>query len=201
MDTLPAAATSMGSMEHSEVTDADLVSQTLAGNRDAFGCLFDRHGAMVRAVVGRVSRDWPTVEDMTQECFLRAFNRLASLRDRDQFGVWVVGIARHVARERRRTLRRDRHEFGNPANARATTSGVADLETAEQIEQLMQTLSNLPERERLAIHAHFLQEYNAQQAAELLNLSRSGFYALLKKALARLVATLNAHNQQEETKS
>ena len=52
----------------------------------------------------------------------------------------------------------------------------------------MRRLAELPERERLAIHAFFLQECNAQQAGELLGLSRSGVYALLERALARLAA-------------
>ena len=44
---------------------------------------------------------------------------------------------------------------------------------------MMRRLDELPERDRLAIHAFFLHERNACQVAELLGISRSGAYALL----------------------
>ena len=62
------------------------------------------------------------------------------------------------------------------------------VQAREETELVMRRLAELPERERLAIHAFFLQECNAQQAGELLGLSRSGVYALLERALARLAA-------------
>jgi RNA polymerase sigma-70 factor (ECF subfamily) len=51
---------------------------------------------------------------------------------------------------------------------------------------VLRRVSELPERERMAIHMFFLQERDADQAARLLKLSRSGIYALLERALARL---------------
>lgn len=174
-------------MEPNAPTDAEFVAQTLAGDREAFGQLYDRHARMVRAVVLAVSQDWSQVEDMTQESFLRAYRKLSTLRDAARFGPWVVGIARQVARERRRSLRRDRHEFGSHSPELVTsTDGELSAERRDQFERVMCRLAELPEDERLAIHAFYLDGQNAAQAAELLELSRSGFYALVQHALARL---------------
>ena len=97
-------------------TDADLVGKALAGNREAFAGLYDRYARLVRAVVYGVALDWPMVQDMTQECFLRAYKNLDRLREADRFGRWMVGIARQVGKERRRSNRRNRHQyFGNDA--------------------------------------------------------------------------------------
>jgi RNA polymerase sigma-70 factor (ECF subfamily) len=178
-------------MELQVPTDAELVAESIAGDRDAFGQLYDRHARMVRAVVLAVSGDWSAVEDMTQESFLRAYRKLETLRDRNSFRPWIVGIARQVARERRRTLRRDRHEFGDPQHEIETRAdGDAIAEQRDQIENVKQRLAALPEDERLAIHAYFLDEENATRVAERLELSRSGFYALLQRALARLATRL-----------
>lgn len=191
-------------MQPHEPNTADLVDQTLRGDHQAFGQLYDRYARLVRAVVGAVSADRPTAEDMTQEVFLRAYRKLAELRDPDRFGPWIVGIARHVARERRRTLHRDRHDFVDTdalsasATDTATNDDVASrLQHDEQLTQLRRQLETLPERERAAIHAFYLNEQNAPEAAELLGLSRSGFYALLKRAMTRLAGLVEAPEARE----
>lgn len=173
-------------MDSTTKTDAELVADTLAGDREAFGTLYDRHARYVRAVVAAVSCDWSAVDDMTQECFLRVYRKLASLRDPAQVGPWLAGFARQVARERRRTLRRDRHEFGLVADDAAGSKGEPSEFDREQIEHVMKRLAELPEDERLAIHAYYFTEQNATEAAAQLELSRSGFYARLQRALANL---------------
>jgi len=187
-------------MERTDTTDADLVSQTLAGNREAFGCLFDRHARMVRAVVGKVSLDWPTIEDMTQESFLRAYRTLHRLREPRCFGAWIVGIARRVARERKRSLLRDRHEFSNESlvNTTSSASSEDDVEDAEQFEYLMSQLTRLSDKEQLAIHTFFLQSHNVRQAAKQLKLSRSGFHALLRKAILNLTKLVESQGNKGE---
>src|SRR5205807_2608985 len=91
---------------------------TLSGDREAFGRLYDWYAHLVRAVALGASRDPSTVQDLTQECFLRAFRSLASLRDPDRFGPWVVGIAKQLVREQRRKRR--------PRSLDAATLSVAD---------------------------------------------------------------------------
>jgi RNA polymerase sigma-70 factor (ECF subfamily) len=175
-----------------EPPDSELVASVLAGDRDAFGVLYDRYARLVRAVVHRVASDSESVNDLAQECFLRAYRNLGRLRQADRFGPWVVGIARQVAREHRRSKRRDRHEFVSE------TIVVADflrdpcdaVQADEEIALLLDRLTELPERERLAVHAFFLLECDANEAAAMLRLSRSGIYALLGRALARLAASL-----------
>lgn len=177
-------------LRNNEPSDADLVARACLGDREAFGCLYDRYARLVRAVVDRVAGGTPSTSDLAQECFLRAYRNLARLRQPDRFGAWIVGIARQVAREHRRFLRRDRHRFG--ADELLQVETVADvlgaIQTEEEIANLMRLVSELPERERLAIHAFFLQEQSADEAAKVLRLSRSGIYALLQRALARLAA-------------
>jgi RNA polymerase sigma-70 factor (ECF subfamily) len=177
-------------MGNNEPTDADLVASVLAGDREAFARLYDRYARLVRATASGVTKDWAVVQDLTQECFLRAYRNLARLHPPDHFGRWVVGIARHVARERRRTVRRDRHRFvaGDALEAPSAPNAVDRIQSTEQIERVMHRLAELPERERLAIDAFFLQDCDSRKAAQLLGLSRSGAYALLTRALGRLAS-------------
>ena len=188
-------------MQQDNPTDAQLVAETLAGNREAFGGLYDRYARLVRAVVCGATLDWPMVHDLTQECFLRAVRNLARLREPERFGAWVVGIARQVARERKRSLRRDRHRFvGEPLEVACDANDADAVEDADGIEAILHKLSELDERERLAIHAYYLEGRDVRQAAELLGLSRSGTYALLARAVARLAAMVCPRETKNETK-
>jgi RNA polymerase sigma-70 factor (ECF subfamily) len=190
----------MVTMGNNEPTDADLVASVLAGDREAFGCLYDRYAPLVRAVVYDVFTDWPTVQDLTQECFLRAYKSLARLRQPDRFAQWVVGIARQVTRERRRFSRRDRHQFvgSEVLEVSSEMDAARAMQAAEETELMMRRLADLPERERLAIHAFFLEGCDARQVADLLDLSRSGVYALLERALTRLADLVRGRAAKKE---
>jgi RNA polymerase sigma-70 factor (ECF subfamily) len=174
--------------------DAELVKNALAGDREAFGQLYDKYARLVRAVVVGVSGDWSAAEDLTQECFLRAYRRLTALRELERFGPWISGIARRVALEHHRAKRRDRHEFRNQqlAATAAPNDGPADIQRKEAIDTIMEQLAGLPEQERLAIHLFFLKEEPVEDVAEVLGLSRSGIYALVQRAIARLAAQLKS---------
>jgi RNA polymerase sigma-70 factor (ECF subfamily) len=182
-----------------EPPDAELVGRAKAGDREAFGRLYDRYARLVRAVVFRVAGGTPSVGDLTQESFLRAYRMISRLRQPERFGAWVVGIARQVAREHRRSVRRDRHRFGADLLPQAVDQAESNdaLQNQEEIAVLMRLVASLPERERLAIHAFFLQEQSANQAARLLGLSRSGLYALLERALTRLAARMRPGARKE----
>jgi RNA polymerase sigma factor (sigma-70 family) len=174
-------------MPEPEMNDAEEVRRTLAGEREAFGRLFDRHARSVRAVVAAVSCDFQAVDDMTQETFLRAHQRLATLKDPAAFRGWIHGIARLVAKEGRRQQTRHQERPTSTGVALHDGGTVSDaVETREEQQLVLQILMNLPERERLAVHTYFFHEQNADEAAAAMEISRSGFYAALDRGLGRI---------------
>lgn len=187
-------------LNNRQPADHELVTRTLAGDREAFGLLFDRYARVVRGTFVGLAGDDSTIHDLTQEVFLRAFRRLEGLKDRERFGAWLVGIARHVASEKRRSLGRDRHRFVAPETLRIEQNG-DELQNSSEIKLVMEQLGRLPEREQLAIQLFFLEGQNAAATADLLGLSRSGLYALLKRACNQLAALVEnpGHSQTGET--
>ena len=65
----------------------------------------------------------------------------------------------------------------------------------------MRRLSEIPENERLAVHAFYFAEQNATDAAAQLEISRSGFYVLLQRALAHLALRPQSTAPLSKTKS
>lgn len=164
--------------------DAELLRQSLAGKTEAFGLLYDRYARIVRAVFLGVTTDENTLHDLTQETFLRAYRNLSRLREPTRFGAWLVGTARLVVREKYRRQRRDRHQFVGDHDKEICQPDSVDQ--AEDVRLVLEQLAHLPEQERLAVQLFFLEENNAARTGELLNLSRSGVYAVLKRACERL---------------
>ena len=135
---------------------------------------------------------------------MRAYRKLDQLHPRENFGPWLVGIARRVAREKRRSLHRDRHRFvgaapsddqGGLADARSKSSA-DDLQ--DDLEIVLERVQRLPEPQRVAIELFFLEDRNAEKTAELLGMSRSGVYALLKRACRNVAKSIERGMPVEE---
>ena len=165
-------------------TDSELVDQTLAGERSAFGTLYDRYAPVVRAYCYAATHQFEGAQDLAQEVFLRAYRDLGRLREPEKFGRWLIGIARMVCREWRRGEGRKRTLLTSvESTAHAQSS---DDPAPGGTEELGRALAALPERERLAVHAFYLDGRDVERARALLGVSRSGFYLILTRARKRL---------------
>lgn len=78
--------------------DLRLVMSARAGDREAFGRLYDRYAPMVHGVLmARVP--FSEVDDLLHDVFLQAMPRLHALRDISRFGAWLAAIARNRAND------------------------------------------------------------------------------------------------------
>ena len=77
--------------------DAQLVERVLSGEKSAYEALVARHIARAQAVARGVLGNDPAVDDVVQESFLRAYNRLGQLTQPAQFPSWLSTISRNEA--------------------------------------------------------------------------------------------------------
>jgi RNA polymerase sigma-70 factor, ECF subfamily len=164
-------------------TNDELVRRATRGEIAAFGTLYDRTVRLVRAVAADAGPD--AAEDVTHDTFLRAFRTLNTLRDPARFAPWLVGIARLVVLERLRARR-----FDPLPDQMLAAHPAIDPEALDDTQELLRLVAELPEEERIAIRFFFLNERSIEETARLLNRSRSGTYAILQRAKARLAQWL-----------
>ena len=122
-------------------SDAVAVERTLAGDREAYRVLVERHSRNVYRLAYRMTGNQHDAEEVVQEAFLRAYHKLSQFAARANFGTWVYRIAANYAIDR---MRQRKSEDANRAlPARATEEG-AEMD-------LMSTVPDAaPSPERLA---------------------------------------------------
>jgi RNA polymerase sigma-70 factor (ECF subfamily) len=107
-------------------TDADLIARVLSrDDHNAFGELVRRHQSPVRAFLARMTRgDAHLADDLAQETFLKAWQKLQTYRGSAKFSTWLFGIAinefRSMARQKKELALEDVREqpLEEPAAAR-----------------------------------------------------------------------------------
>ena len=117
--------------------DERLVLAARAGDRGAFSELYSVHGPLVHGILlARVRAQ--EVDDLVQEVFLAAFEKLESLREPQAFGGWIAMIART------RAIDYLRAKTPVPAATDPDSLGTRDPERLEALEALA-TIRTLPE--------------------------------------------------------
>ncbi len=76
--------------------DARLVNQFLAGDEGAFTTLVKKYQKSVHTLAWRKVDDFHTVEELTQNIFLKAYQKLGTLKNPNQFAGWLYVIANRL---------------------------------------------------------------------------------------------------------
>ena len=145
-----------------EATDLALAA---SGDASAFERLYRTHVARIHSLVRRML-DADEADDLTQDIFVRAWQKLATFRGESAFGTWLHRLAVNVVLARRKTLGVERGRYDQAENAldglssrRATPEVTVDFEEA---------LSRLPDGARQVFVLHDVAGYRHEEIARML---------------------------------
>ena len=173
-------------------SDKMLVEAVFEGEKAAFEELYDRYGPLVRAVCFDTTGNLADAQDLAQDVFMRAYEKLKNLREPELFARWIVAIARLRCKEwQREKVRTQRKHSG----LNEAYTAVSEQSNDGQLERLRKKIRELPTQERLALHIFYLQENSADDARKIIGLSRSGFYRVLERARKNLALILSKESQ------
>jgi RNA polymerase sigma-70 factor, ECF subfamily len=159
-----------------ELGDDVLVARVRSGDRAAFRELYLRHARSVATAVARLVGD-ADLDDIVQDTFVRATDRLASLRSPSHLRPWLVTIAIRIAHSRRvRGRRRDGllRAFG------LQTPQSSDPRDRAPADDLSDALGRLPEEVRVPWFLHHVQGERLEDVAVLFGVS----LATIKRRIA-----------------
>lgn len=129
------------SVESVTESDAIAVERTLAGDREAFRVLVERHSRKVYQLAYRMTGNSHDAEEVVQEAFLRAYQKLSQFAARANFGTWVYRIAANYAIDRMRQRKSEESQRENPGR---------DLEDGTERDLMSAVPDFAPSPERLA---------------------------------------------------
>ncbi len=165
-------------------SDAELVQQTLGGEREAFGALVERYRDMVYGLCYHHLGDFEDARDMAQEAFVAAFCDLSQLRDPAKFAPWL----RQVATHRCQSWLRGRRANTVPLEeaAQETDGGEDALERKAMQLVVRESLSHLSERTRLALTLRYIDGYSCGEIADFLEVPVQTVKSRLRLAKAQM---------------
>ena len=169
---------------YASLHDVELCSFAAAGERRAFGELARRHGSAVRYLLRRMGAQAAEADDVAQDAFLAAFERITEFRGEGTFAGWVKKIA---ARIYLRRIQRDRRasEVAAETMGEEFTAGSPDHRI-----DLDEALKVLAPAERLCVSMCFGAGLSHAEASEALNLPLGTVKSHVKRGLEKLRARL-----------
>ena len=164
-------------------TEADWVDKARNGDRYAFEKLYRSHCGRIYALCWRMcGGDAALAEDMVQEAFVRAWNKLDLFRGESKFGTWLHRLAVNVVlSDRRIRVKRVRREQELGEDVERTLVGDRDVFAGIR-KDLEAAISGLPERARTVLVLYDIEGYQHQEIAAMTGMAVGSSKAQLHRA-------------------
>ena len=164
------------------------------GDMDACAAIYRRYGTACFNLALRILGERAAAEDVVQEVFLKMMNTLAGFRGDAPFGVWLKRMTANATIDALRASQRFADEDPETVFASMVSRG-AD---ADQRVDAFSLLMRLPSRARAVLILHELEGYTHKELSELFGQSESYSKSILARALKKLGASDDTHENPGE---
>jgi len=173
-------------MSGAETTDAELVSASLTGNRDAFGRIVMRYQSLICSLAYSATGCLGQSEDLAQETFITAWRHLRHLREPGKLRAWLCGIARNRINNSLRREGREPLRAAEPLDAVREAPALEPLPSDHAISKeeeaiLWRSLERIPGTYREPLILFYREHQSVERVAEELELSEDA----VKQRLSR----------------
>ncbi len=174
-------------------TDADVVRAAQDAELWAFEALYRRTAPAAFGVVRRLLGTDEDVDDVVQDAFITAFDKIGALREPDAFRTWLLRIAvgkvSRVIRKRRVLAAIGLRSRQSAPDVDQMLGPSATPEVSLELERLYQVVVALPADDRIALVLRRVEGSTLEEIAEITGCS----LATVKRRLARADAALAEH--------
>jgi len=168
-----------------EPTDDFLVEQVKLGNRGAFSELVKRHQRMILRLSMRLLRDLEAAEDVVQESFLKAYQKIHMFQGRSAFKSWLYQIAVNTAKNKLRAKRKDLVNIDTVSIA-VEADADTGLESKDLRRILQDEIEQLPARQKTALVLRIYEDLSFKEVADIMGCPYDTAKANYRHALIKL---------------
>ena len=170
--------------------DGHIISKCLKGDSAAFGFLVDKYKASIYAFAYDRLQNFHDAEDVTQEVFLKAYQKLRTLKRYDSFLAWLYSMTSNACKmlTRARSRRPDSECIEDISlSHRPSVDSYREQQNRESLhESLREALNSLPEMYRQALTLHYLGGMSSKEIAMFVGASPAAIRKRLSKARSLL---------------
>ena len=172
------------------VSDALYIERTLNGDDEAFRSLVEKYQDLVFSVVLRIVRNRNDAEEVAQDSFVKAYQKLSTYNGGSKFSTWLYSIAFNTAISRTRKKQMETQEIEDIGDtleiATSNQEQLNSLSHDEQKKYLDEALSNMSEQDASVLSLYYLEEQSVEEVSEITGLSRSNVKVKLHRSRQRL---------------
>ena len=174
-------------------SDSD-VARAAAGDRGAFERVYRQHVNRVFSLCARMVSDRARAEELTQDVFVRAWEKLHLFRGESSFATWLHRLTVNVVLNARKVegRQRARYEESDDDAGMDSLPGVVGMPLAPgDLLDLEEAITRLPPGARRVFVLHDVEGYKHEEIAEMLGVTSGATKAQLHRARLLLRETLN----------
>ena len=146
--------------------ERELVARVQGGDTESFDALVAKYVRRARAIAYRLMQNKEDADDLVQDAFLRALQRMDSFDPDRPFGPWFFRLLVNTGVDTLRRLERRRTEAGPVETPDPGPSPYQQVERSEVRSRFEEALAKLPPRQRLVVWAHEVDGMEAREIAE-----------------------------------
>ena len=166
--------------------DAELVHASLAGNRGAFEKIVARYQSLICSLAYSATGSLDRSEDLAQDTFVVAWQRLSVLREPEKLRAWLCGIARNLISNSQRHASREPAQLAGPIDPVHELTALEPTPPEQAVSReeeaiLWRALEKIPETYREPLVLYYRGHHSVEDVARELELSEDA----VKQRLAR----------------
>lgn len=182
-------------------TDQQLISKTLQGHTHAFGALVVRYQDFVFTIVLRMVKVREEAEEIAQDTFVKAYEKLESFKGKSKFSSWLYSIAYRTALDSIRKRKKFQNQVSvDDLHSEAIVTidnGLQKLVAKERVEVIQHCIMQLSETDAAIITFYYFESLSVKEISKITGESQDNIKIKLYRSRKKLFILLKPFVQSE----
>lgn len=176
--------------------DQYYVEQVIGGNVEAFRQLVEKHQDLVYTIVHRIVVSGVEAEEVAQDVFLKAYNKLEDFRGKAKFSTWLYRIAYNTAISHGRKKKVEFLAIDEKLIENYSEEDISDnllgMSVENQKKLITEALSTIPRTDNLIVSLFYFHKKDIDEISEIVGMTQSNVKVKLHRIRKKLLKEMNS---------